>query len=190
VGTASSEFFVEGVLPFAGVCALIAGLTATLFDVPMSAPPRPAEVTPLPPTSRATQAQMNDVLSRAMRTLNQGRLPRPEAPGVSPAATPSGAAISFPVPVRPAAPGAASPAPPAPLPLPEPAATATADPGLFAAVSALSEAVKAVREVRTEEDLTRAEETMKTARERMEAACKSGASPLCEGAAQMKSLGY
>jgi hypothetical protein len=60
----------------------------------------------------------------------------------------------------------------------------------MSAVMALSQAVKTVREVRTEDDLVHAEETMKAAREQMEAACQNGASPLCDGAAQMKSLGY
>jgi hypothetical protein len=66
------------------------------------------------------------------------------------------------------------------------------DPGLIQTLSALGEAVKAVHAVRTEEDIVKAEESIRSAREQMEEACKAGGSggPLCEGASQMRSLGY
>lgn len=66
------------------------------------------------------------------------------------------------------------------------------DPGLMQTVSALGDAVKAVHAVRTEEDLVRAEDSMRQAREQMEETCKAGGGggPLCDGAAQMRSLGY
>jgi hypothetical protein len=58
-------------------------------------------------------------------------------------------------------------------------------------VSSLTEAVKAVREARTEEDFARAEERMRAAREQMQAACTSGAnSAFCDSAREMGSLGF
>ena len=172
------EFLIDAVLPFFGVCGLVFGLTFGLFEVP-SGPPatvstvstearmHPAPSAPeasaagLPPDAPPAREQLNDVLARAMRQLNAGRMARP----------PEGAAVG-------AAPRAETPTP--------------ADPGLFRTVSALGEAVKAVHEARTEEDIVRAEASMRGAREQMEATCQAGGAsgPLCEGAAQIRSLGY
>lgn len=170
------EFLIESVVPFFGVCGLVFGLTFGLFEVP-SGPPaavsmearmHPARSTPeegaarQPPDLPPAREQLNDVLARAVRQLNAGRMARPS----------EGAAIGA------IAPPGVTPTPP--------------DPGLLETVSALGEAVKAVHEARTEEDIVRAEARMRGAREQMEATCKAGGAgaPLCEGAAQIRSLGY
>ncbi|HVU02259.1 MAG TPA: hypothetical protein VHE30_10930 [Polyangiaceae bacterium] len=186
------DFLVETALPFLGVCATISGVTATLFDVPAHAPRAapPAVVTPEPAPAERRE-QVSEVLSRAMRNLDLARMPRaaPRAPAaVAPSTRAAGTslpAVALP-PLAPGAPAALAPASPDVLPI-EPSPT---DPTLLSAVAALGDAVKAVHEVRTEEDLVAAEGRMRAAREQMEAACKSGAGPLCEGAAQMKDLGY
>jgi hypothetical protein len=61
----------------------------------------------------------------------------------------------------------------------------------MSAVTSLTEAVKAVRSARTEEDFMRAEQQMRAAREQMQAACTSGAnSAFCDSAREMSSLGF
>jgi hypothetical protein len=61
----------------------------------------------------------------------------------------------------------------------------------MSAVASLTEAVKAVRSARTEEDFVRAEEQMRTVRSQMQAACTSGAnSAFCDSANEMGSLGF
>lgn len=170
-------FLAESAAPFLGVCSIIVGVTVTLFDVseapqiPRTVPPHIDSVTsaesapPLQPPPPFAREQMNDVLARAMRQLDAARRTRPAVPS-----DPEGNAV------------AAIP--------PPTAASGAVDPGLLQAVGALGQAIKAVHDARTEEDIVRAEESMRGAREQMEANCKSGGGPLCEGAAQIRSLGY
>jgi hypothetical protein len=181
-------FLIESVLPFFGVCGLVFGLTFGLFEVPngppaavsMEARVDPARSAPeegaarLPPEAPPAREQLNDVLARAVRQLNAGRMARPSEGAAIGAIAPPGITNGI------VAAGAA------------PRAETPADPGLLQTVSALGEAVKAVHDARTEEDILRAEARMRGAREQMEATCKAGGAgaPLCEGAAQIRSLGY
>lgn len=188
---------VESLLPLLGVCALVAGLTLALFDVPgrpsvtvrvataapaaSSTPSKEAapRILPRPPSTpeetlerlpRDTplvRDRLSEVLGQAMRQIGP-RKPRPAG------AQPFGL-------------GAAVPGGPSP-----PTEAAPPDPGLLGAVTALGDAVKAIHEARSEEDIVRAEESVRGAREKMEAACQAGGTgaPLCAGAAQIRSLGY
>lgn len=167
------EFFVESLVPFVVVCAVIAGLTAAIFDVRAEPPPPsvpatpPVELTPAAiPDSTSTpvpadpkRQQINDVLTRAVRTLaGEGPARAVPATGESPFAS----------------------------------AAVPVNPKLFGAVSKLTEAMRVARDARDERDLARAEELMRSARQEMDAACSAtaGGGPLCESAAQIRQLGY
>jgi len=177
------EFLSESVLPFLGVCGLILGLTAGIFDVPAT-PPASASRTPaasrsavgaegageLAPPAAAPGAfgvqrrpprldQTNEVLARAVRALSAGRgepQPRVEASARTEPGLPEGDGQK-----------------------------------VLGALPALDDAVRAVRDARTEEDFVRAEEKVRAARAAMEATCgPGGGGPLCDSARQMRGLGY
>lgn len=181
-------------LPSLGVCALVLGLTLALFDVPGRPPvtvrtalaassaiaevavtrmaPGPAAspeetLERLPRDTPLVRDRLSEVLGQAMRQIGpRKRLPTTGQPGFG-----GGALVT----------GGASPP-----------AEAPPDPGLLGAVTALGDAVKAIHEARSDEDLVHAEESVRGAREKMEAACQAGGTgaPLCVGAAQIRSLGY
>lgn len=170
------EFFVESLLPFATVCAVIAGFTLAIFDVPNAPPPagsappvsvvvetpavipdKPSE--PPPKDLRNEREQINDVLARAVRSL--------AAPP-----TPAGSAVPG------AAPLGASEAPP--------------DPKIFGVVSKLSQAMQVARDAKDDRDLLRAEELMRSAREEMDSVCDKagGGGPMCQSAGQIRAMGF
>lgn len=165
------DFIVESVLPFVSVSAVIAGLTAAIFDVPSTEPSRAASATattaqtpaPIPDSpsrpavaNDARREEVNQVLARAVRSLSES-------------ATPTASAI-------------------APLGAPEP----RVDPKVFGVVSKLGEAMRLAREARDDKDLAKAEELMRSARQEMDVACDKtgGSGPLCQSAEQIRSLGY
>ncbi len=78
---------------------------------------------------------------------------------------------------------------PMPLAAQQPAAP-PADPKLLDSVNALADAVRAIHDARTEDDLVHAEELVKNARQQMDSSCSSSGGPLCASAEQIKSLGY
>lgn len=187
-------FLVESLLPLLGICALVVGLTLALFDVPghpsmttsaapvapeaLAAPrvaaPKalpgalstPEETLGLPRDAPTVRDRLSEVLGQAMRQIGPRKPRTTGVPGFG---------------SNPAVPGGPS-APAEPMP----------DPGLLGAVTALGDAVKAIHEARSDEDIVRAEESVRGAREKMEAACQAGGTgaPLCAGAAQIRSLGY
>lgn len=166
------EFFGEFLLPFASVCAVIAGLTVAIFDVQRAPPPVSSagppkvELTPavIPDTTSrpipndTKREQINDVLAHAVRALAESS-PRPVAQVSGPGAQPSTAALPV-------------------------------DPGLLGLTSKLSEAVRAARDARDDKDLARAEELMRAARQEMDAVCDKNGGPLCQSAGQIRQLGY
>jgi hypothetical protein len=179
------EFVTGQVVPFVAVVVAIAALTLALFDVPSRAPAPvlglrvPASAEPARRTA-SERAHIDDTLTQVLRTLDQGRRP--------PAATPTSApmATSTPQPAGPASVGQSATAiaqqPTSPSPAP--------DPKLLDAVSALSDAVRAIHDARSEEDLLHAEELVRNARTRMETSCAGSSGPLCASADQIRALGY
>jgi hypothetical protein len=177
------DFFWRHLLPFGGVAAAVVVLTLALFDVPqregvavfglrVSASAEPIARSP------GARAHVNDTLREVLRTLDDGRRPTPDVL-MKPAAAKEPSLRSTGVPAAPASPGATTP----------PAAP-TADPELLKTATSLGDAVRAIHDARTEEDLLRAEELVRVVRERMEATCGAGSGPLCQSAEQIKSLGY
>jgi hypothetical protein len=177
------EFVTGQLVPFVGVVFAIAALTLALFDVPARAPAAAAELglqASAEPASRNSteRARIDDTLTRVLRTLDEGRR--------APAAAGSG----LPVAVR----------SPRTTPSPAPRATAIAeqpaspsqppDATLLGAVSALSDAVRAIHDARSEDDLLHAEELVRNARARMETSCATSSGPLCASADQIRALGY
>lgn len=184
------------VLPFALVCAAVAGLTVALFGVPRAAPAAapPRAETPFP---SASARRMDEAMTRAIAALKAARNqtdsvlpapakaapPRAATPGTSPSSKAPRASSAAPLPAA----GGNEPAAP---PLPAPGAPETSAP-VMTAVTSLSEAVKAVRGARTEQDFVRAEEQMRAVRAQMQAACAAGtSSAFCDSAREMNSLGY
>jgi len=147
------------------VCALIAGVTVTAFDVPKAAPPPRSsspEVTFTPavipdkasqpaPTQDPRKEQINEVLARAVRTIG-------EASAIGPLGAPA----------------------------PQP------DTRVFGVVSRLGEAMRLARDAKDDKDLAKAEEVMRSVRQEMDSVCDKagGSGPLCQSAQQIRSLGY
>lgn len=179
------EFLTDSVLPLAGVCAAIASLTLALFDVPRAPP---SQVSPAgSESSLAARDPMNESLSRVLQALNASRgpsaAPRPETCCTGSASPPPVARPSVAVPngstgafAAGAGPGAVGTPPPTPE--------------LLDAVTALAEAVKAVRSARTEEDIVHAEAQVRAARQLMEATCGAAGGPVCDSAREVRSLGF
>jgi len=119
---------------------------------------------------------VNDTLREVLRTLDDGRKPTPDAP--LRAAPPKGAPSAQPPAALPGAPTKTAPA------------TPTADSELLRTATSLGEAVKAIHDARSEEDLVRAEELVRVVRERMEANCATAPGPMCQSADQIRSLGF
>jgi hypothetical protein len=180
------EFVSGQVVPFVGVVFAIAALTLALFDVPSRAPEPvlglrvPASAQPALRTA-SERAHIDDTLTQVLRTLDEGRRPPPPrsaTPLVASAPQPAGPANV----AERALAIAQQPTSPSPSPAP--------DPKLLSAVSALSDAVRAIHDARTEEDLVHAEEMVRSARTQMEASCASASGPLCASADQIRALGY
>jgi len=180
------EFFTASVLPVGGVAIAIVALTLALFEVPPHAlvsvagtrvapseAPMPAPVAASP----SARAHVNDALSQMLRAIDDGRRPK----DLLAAAPPPGTAT-----VKPTAAATAG----ALVQQVAPPELTNADPGLLQATSALGNAVKAIHEARTEEDIVHAEELVRAAREQMQANCATAPGPLCESAEQIRSLGY
>ena len=177
------EFVTGQLLPFVGVVSTIAVLTLAFFDVPARAPipvaglrvPASSEPVALTPSDRA---RVDDTLTRVLRTLDEGR----RAPPASTTRTgaPAPARAFEPSAAQPANPIATQPASPSPPP----------DPKLLDAVSALSDAVRAIHDARTEEDVVHAEDLVRNARTQMETSCATSGGPLCASADQIRQLGY
>ncbi|HEX3594751.1 MAG TPA: hypothetical protein VHU80_06605 [Polyangiaceae bacterium] len=183
-------FIADHLLPVFGVLFAITSLTLAFFEVP-AVPPSSAPGMRVPPSAEvsssaepiartpAERARVDDTLTRVLRTLDDGR--RDSDLQKAMRADPTRAAP----PVKQAGPAAVpTAATPATTPAPAP------DPKLLDSVSALANAVRAIHDARSEEDLMRAEELVKTAREQMESSCASSSGPLCASAEQIKSLGY
>jgi hypothetical protein len=180
------EFLTASVLPVGGVAIAIVALTLTLFAVPpheivsVAGTRVTPSTTPIPAPVAATpsaRAHVDDALSQMLRAIDDGRRPKDLLAAVPPPGT---------APVKP--PTAATAA--ALVQQVAPPELTNADPGLLQATSALGNAVKAIHEARTEEDLVHAEEMVRTAREQMESGCSTSGGPLCQSAAQIRSLGY
>lgn len=179
------EFVTGQVVPFVGVVFAIGALTLALFDVPARAPEPvlglrvPASAEPARRTA-SERAHIDDTLTRVLRTLDEGRRALPVT------ASPAALVASTRQPVGPASVAeraiavAQQPISPAAPP----------DPNLLNAVSALSDAVRAIHDARTEEDLVHAEELVRNARTQMETTCASSSGPLCASADQIRALGY
>ncbi|HEX4334810.1 MAG TPA: hypothetical protein VH062_02785 [Polyangiaceae bacterium] len=178
-------FLSEHVVPLFGVVFAIAILTLAIFEVP---PVEPAAVFGLRVAASAEplaltpveRAHVDDTLTRVLRTLDDGRRATEARPAAqTPQAAPNIVAPK-PVSALAVAPALAPPATPTPA----------SDPKLLGAVSALGDAVRAIHEARTEDDLLHAEDLVRTAREQMESNCATSNGPLCASAEQIKSLGY
>jgi hypothetical protein len=175
-GAHVKEFLVQSVLPLAAVCALVAGLTLALFDVPADAPeggsPAAAASTRVAASSQTPveaplgrnvrRERMNEVLARAAVAFDGNHVSAQPA-----GAEGFGAGVAQ-----------------------SPAAANSADPRLQGALASLSDAIRLARNARTEQDLLRAEEQLRAARLEMDASCRKMESPLCEGARQMRALGF
>lgn len=177
------EFVTARLVPFVGVASTIAVLTLAFFDVPPRAPipvaglrvPASSEPVALAPAERA---RVDDTLTRVLRTLDEGRRAPPTM--IAPRAVTAGSAhVLEPSAVEPAL-AAKVPASPSPPP----------DPKLLDAVSALSDAVRAIHDARTEEDLVHAEDLVRNARTQMDTSCATSGGPLCASADQIRQLGY
>jgi hypothetical protein len=177
----------ERVVPFVGVCLATAGLTASVFRVPAEPqvtvptvsgapmdPGDPARPAAEPAARPAQRPPEPDVPLDERHT----RLRREAANDVLSRALRS-------LDTETAAHGPSTTDPTAPGTHGEGTAAALLD-----ATSALNAAIRASREARSAEDLENAEELMRKARLQMQAACASGAGPLCESARQIESLGY
>jgi hypothetical protein len=183
------EFLLSETLPFTGVCLVVVGATFSLFGMP-----RPA---PAVPSGTATQTRrMDEAMARAIAAL---KVARSQADATLPAASmPPGRphAVNTAAPRKPnatatAAPPAAASAATTPVVDDSAANARAAAAPVLDVVSSLTEAVKAVREARTDEDFARAEDRMRDAREQMQNACTSGAnSAFCDSAREMGSLGF
>ena len=179
------DVFWQHLLPVGGVTLTVVVLTLSLFDVPPRARDPvlglrvPASATPVA-SSAGARAHVNDTLREVLRTLDEGRRPTPD-PVVPAVATHKAAQPAQPIapPEEPATPTKAAPA-----------AAPTADPELLRTANSLGEAVKAIHDARSEEDLLRAEELVRVVRERMEANCATAPGPMCQSAEQIRSLGY
>ena len=186
------DFLTDQLVPFAGVVLTVAALTLALFDVPADAPAAvfglrvAATAEPAPSASPAERARIDDTLTRVLRSLDNGQRDEPPraAPTIEPARAPTAVATATaaPAPVM----TAAAQAPPVPSPVP----TVPSDPKLLGAVTALTDAVRAIHDARTEEDLVRAEDLVRNARTQMESGCATGGGPLCASADQIRSLGF
>jgi hypothetical protein len=180
------DVFWQHVLPLGGVTLTVVVLTLSLFDVPPRAREQvlglrvPASAMPVASSSVA-RAHVNDTLREVLRTLDEGRKPTPDP--VVPAVVAQKAA---PAPQQSAAAAAAAPA----APVNAKAAESPADPELLRTANSLGEAVKAIHDARSEEDLLRAEELVRVVREHMEANCATAPGPMCQSAEQIRSLGY
>ena len=187
-------FWTEVAVPLLAVSAVVAGLTALLFDVPPEtrpdaagesvAPPtatrtapsahgpmalgaaREAPAAPIPRPQEQLVGRMNEVMAEALRNLASSGAGQPNE-----GSNQTG-------PVGQPAPGAA--------PANEPAV----DPALPATMSRLADAVQAARDARDERDLARAEQMLRETRVQMERSCAEPNSPLCQSAEQMRKLGY
>jgi hypothetical protein len=182
------EFVAGQLVPFVGVVVAIVALTLALFDVPARAPESlpgmRVPVTAAPALQTASErARVDDTLSQVLRTLDDGRRARAASSSDSPfAARAPRAEARGPV---------TAPTPATPLSPEQPASPSQApDPKLLSAVSALSDAVRAIHDARTEEDLLHAEELVRNARTQMETSCASSSGPLCASADQIRALGY
>jgi len=188
-------------MPFVLVCAVVFGLTFVLFNVPATAPV--AIVPPAAPKLSTTdRAALNDSLTQAMRLLDGARTARPPVPArAAPTTTrssvhvaPSTAVSPLPVapvgapPVVPALSPAAFNTAPAEAPVPTEGPSPAEQ--TLSAVSALSNAIQAARNARTEADLVYAEQQMRIAREQMEANCGDNAGPMCQSAEQIRNMWF
>lgn len=182
------EFMTGHLVPAMGVVFAIVALTLALFDVP-ARPTQPIFGLRVAPSAEhvthtsAERARVDDTLTRVLRTLDEGRRPPPATslPATAVASAPriagTNAGVLTPVSAaQPANPNAAQPA--------------SADPKLLNAVSALSDAVRAIHDARSEEDLVRAEDLVRNARVQMETNCATSTGPLCASADQIRALGY
>jgi Sec-independent protein translocase protein TatA len=183
-------FLLEEALPFAAVGAGVILLTLVFFGPPKRIKDASRSASELTPTTAASATRMEAAMSRAIDAL---RAARRQADATLPAAqrapTPKNATAK----ASSAVPSAAALGTGTPLPGAAPVATITEaqSSSVLSAVSSLTDAVKAVREARTEEDFVRAEDRMRTAREQMQSACASGANgAFCESAKEMGSLGF
>jgi hypothetical protein len=177
------------------VCLAIAGLTGLLFDAPKV---QPAVLAPraAPRVALVARANLDDSLAQALHILDTTRAvsaahPTPIAPAV----------VRTAAPVAPsAAPVAAAPIATVTAPVTQPATIVdtlaqnsdqpSAAQQTLDAVSALSRAIQAARNARTEDDLIYAEQQMRAAREQMQAGCGDSAGPMCQSAQQIQSLGF
>jgi hypothetical protein len=192
------EFIRAEVLPFALVSLTIVGATVTLFGLPRDAPAKPA-MAAFRQVDAAASRKMDDALMRAIAALRAART-QAEA-SLPPSTKPAGVVTSV-VTARAVAPKPASAPKIAGAPMPIAvagleAAGATAPPEtlpsapMMSAVSSLTEAVKAIRSARTEEDFVRAEDQMRVVRTQLQAACTSGvSSAFCDSAREIGSLGF
>jgi hypothetical protein len=171
------ETLIDSVLPLFAVCALVAGITWLGFDVPAEAPLAGAVgAGPLVPTNRAS---LNTALTEVLATLEAARTaptasPSGEAPGVIPASAPGRNEGNAPAPTA----GANE-------------TDLVAPQQLLSATMALTNAIKTIREARTEQDLVHAESELRAAREQMAATCgPSGGGPMCASAHEIEALGF
>ena len=178
------DVFWQHLLPVGGVTLTVVVLTLSLFDVPPRARDPvlglrvPASAAPIA-SSPGARAHVNDTLREVLRTLDEGRKPTPDP--VVPAVAAQKAA-------QPAQPTAAPAETTAPAKAPP--AAPTADTELLRTANSLGDAVKAIHDARSEEDLLRAEELVRVVRERMEANCATAPGPMCQSAEQIRSLGF
>jgi len=190
-GSSGVKEFVTGqLMPFVGVVLAIATLTLALFDVPAREPPQifglrvPASADPVARTE-SERERVDDTLTRVLRTLDDGRRQH-AAIGAEPSRVVRDVQVTSPAAT--AAPRATTPhqatqvAPPSNTPEP--------DPNLLSSVSALSDAVRAIHDARSEDDLIHAEDLVRNARVRMESSCATATGPLCASAQQIRALGY
>ena len=184
----------EEALPFVGVCAATLGLTLTLFDVPMEAPESARPIAASAPPSASPPVQDPAAPRRPLPAEPQRTPPSPEsvpsalAPRLDALNALLAQALQTLGPKGPS--GAMDPAPARGAAPSDPPAAPTVDPNFLAVVPSLSQAIQAARNARTEEDLVRAESMMHAATDQMQAACTTSGGPLCDGARQMRSLGY
>jgi hypothetical protein len=171
-------------LAFLLVVAVVSSITLLAFDVPARPPPRAVSTAPLKPGK--ADERLNEIFARAVRSLDQ------PPPGVDDATLAAALASA-----RATAPAGANGVPGTvtgggALP-PSGLDTRAAPPEgsqTMNAISALGAAIRASRDARTEKDLLVAEERLRAARQQMESTCGVAAGPLCDGARQMRELGY